>query len=118
MCIRHQDKVTQLQQQHPAASLDEMTQTATNTFYDRAQEREAKAQERERREETRHAQVLAALQGSPMTNPESLKDEAQGKHLIYIQVRHWAKECPNHEKPSKLACYKCLQLGYWAALFP
>ena len=70
-------KLQQLQQQNPAASLDEMVQTATNTFYNREQEKEAKAQEdRERRKETRHAQMLAALQGSPMANPESLKEKA------------------------------------------
>ena len=40
------------------------------------QEKEAKAQERDRRKETRHAQMLAALQGSPMASPESLKDKA------------------------------------------
>ena len=40
-------KLQQLQQQDPAASLDEMIQTATNTFYNREQEKEAKAQERE-----------------------------------------------------------------------
>ena len=40
-------KLQQLQQQDPAASLDEMVQTATNTFYNREQEKEAKAQERE-----------------------------------------------------------------------
>ena len=53
----------QLQKQDPAASLDEMVQTATNTFHSREQEREAKAQERERRKEikTSHAQMLAAL---------------------------------------------------------
>ena len=61
-------KLQQLQQQDPAASLDGMVQTATNTFYNREQE--------ERKKETRHAQMLAALQGSPMANPESLKDKA------------------------------------------
>ena len=69
-------KLQQLQQQDPAASLDEMAQTATNTFYNREQEREDKAQEREKGKETRHAQMLAALQGSPMANPQSLKDKA------------------------------------------
>ena len=39
-------KLQQLQQQDSAASLDEMVQTATDTFYNREQEREAKAQER------------------------------------------------------------------------
>ena len=62
-------KLQQLQQQDPASSLDEMVQTATNTFYNRKQERE-------RRKETRHAQMLATLQRSPMANPESLKDKA------------------------------------------
>ena len=42
-------KLQQLQQQGPIASLDEMVQTATNTFYNREQKREAKAQEMERR---------------------------------------------------------------------
>ena len=64
-------KLQQLQQQDPAASLDEMVQTATNTFYTREQEKEAKAQEKERKKETRHAQMLAALQRSPMANPKS-----------------------------------------------
>ena len=48
-------KLQQLQQQDPAASLDEMVQTATNTFYNREQEKEAKAQEREERKEIRHS---------------------------------------------------------------
>ena len=69
-------KLQQLQQQDPPASLDEMVQTATNTFYNREQEREAKAQEREKRKETRQIQMLATLQGSPMANPESLKNKA------------------------------------------
>ena len=69
-------KLQQLQQQDPAASLDQMVQTTTDTFYNIEQEREAKAQEREKRKETSHAQMLAALQGSPMANPESLKDKA------------------------------------------
>ena len=74
MCIRI--KLQQLQQQDPAASLDEMVQTATNTFYNKEQEREAKVQKMEKRKETRHAQMLAALQGSPMVKLESLKDKA------------------------------------------
>ena len=47
-------KLQQLQQQDPAASLDEMVQTATNIFYNREQ-KEAKAQEKERKKETRHS---------------------------------------------------------------
>ena len=72
----HQTKLQQLQQQDPPASLDEMVQTATNNFYNREQEREAKTQERERMKETSHAQMLATLQGSPRANPKSLKDKA------------------------------------------
>ena len=94
-----------------------MVQTATNTFYNREQE-EAKAQERERRKETRHAQMLATLQGSPMANPESLKDKARGKFLICRQAGHWAKECANRDKSPKIACYKCHLLGHWEALCP
>ena len=58
-----------------------MVQTATNTFYNREQEKEAKVQERERKKETRHAQMLAALRRSPMANPESLKDKARDNAL-------------------------------------
>ena len=45
-------------------------------FRNREQEREVKDQEWEKRKEIRHAQTLAALQGSPMANPEALKDKA------------------------------------------
>ena len=62
-------KLQQLQQQYPASSLDEMVQTATNTFHNREQEKE-------RKKETRHAQMLATLLRSPVANPESLKDKA------------------------------------------
>ena len=93
-----------------------MVQTATNTFYNREQEKEAKAQEKERKKETSHAQMLAALQRSPMANPESLKDKARDKCLICRQVGHWAKGCPNRDKSPRMACHKCHQLGHWVAL--
>ena len=111
-------KLQQLQQQDSAASLDEMIQTATNTFYNREWEKEAKAQEREKRKETSHAQMLAALQRSPMANPESLKDKARDKCQICRQAGHWAKECPNCDKSRRMACRKCHQLGHRAALCP
>ena len=57
-------KLQQLQQQDPAASLDEMVQTTTNTFYNRKQERETKAQERENRKEASYTQMLASFQKS------------------------------------------------------
>ena len=63
-------KLQQLQQQDTAASVDETVQTDTNTFYNREEEREAKTQEIEKRKETRHAQMLAALQGSPTADPK------------------------------------------------
>ena len=62
-------KLQQLQQQDPDASFDKMVQTATNIFYNREQKMEAKAQEREKRKETSHAQMLAALQGKPYGKP-------------------------------------------------
>ena len=95
-----------------------MVQIVTNTFYNREQEREAKVQDREKRKETSHVQMLATLQGSPMANPKSLKDKAQGKCLICTQAGHWAKESPNHDKSPKTACFKSHQLGHWAALSP
>ena len=57
-----------------------MVQIANNTFYNREQEREAKAQEREKRKEMRQAQMLAALQRNSMTNPKSLKDKGTRKN--------------------------------------
>ena len=95
-----------------------MVQTATNTFYRKEQEREAKAQKGEKKKETRHAQILAALQRSPMANPESSKDKARDKCLICRQAGHWAKECPNRDKSPRTACHKYHQLGHWAALCP
>ena len=94
-----------------------MVQTTTNTFYNREKERKAKSQDTERKKEIRHAQMLAALQGSPMANPESLKDKVQGKCLICRQMGHWAKKYPSDKSKSpKVACYKCHQLGLWATL--
>ena len=81
--------------------------------------RKKRARPRRRREkETRHAQMLAALQGNPMANPKSLKDKARGKSLICREAWHWVKKCPNRDKSPKMACYKCHQLGHWAALCP
>ena len=88
------------------------------TFYNREEEKEAKAQEGEKRKETKHAQMLTVLQGSPVANPEYLKDKAPGKCLICRKVGYWAKEWPNHDKSPKIAYYKCHQLGHWPALFP
>ena len=67
-------KLQQVQQQDPDGSLDEMVQSPIPFITE--QEREAKAQERNKRKETRHAQMLATLQGSLMANLESLKDKA------------------------------------------
>ena len=66
-------KLQQLQQQDPAPSLDEMVQTATNTFYNREQDKEAKAQQREKRKETGHAQMLASPPGKPYGKPQVLE---------------------------------------------
>ena len=118
MCIRHQDKVTRSTVAGPCCLLDEMLQTATNTFYNREQERDAEAQERERRKETSHVQMLATLQGSPMANSKYSKEKARGKCLICRQVGQWAKECPICGMSLKMACCKHHQLGHWVTLCP
>ena len=92
-----------------------MVQTATNTFYNSKQEREAKVQEREKRKEISYTQMLATLHGSPMASPKSLKDKVLGKCLICRQVGHWAKECPNHDKFPKTAC-TVSNIGHHSAL--
>ena len=68
-----------------------MVQTATKTFYNREQERAVKAWEREKRKETRHPQMRATHQGSPIAKPKSLKDKALGKYLVCRQAAHWAR---------------------------
>ena len=95
-----------------------MVQTATKTFYNREQDKEAKAQQREKRKEIGYAQMLAGPPRKPYSKPESLKDKAWGKCLNCRQVGHQAKECPNHGKSPQMACYKCHQLGHQAALYP
>ena len=111
-------KLQQLQLQGTAASLYEVVRTAVNTFYNKEQERKAKAQEREKRKETRHAQMLAALQGTPLANPESWKDKAWGKCIICRQMGHWAKKCPNHDKCPKMAATNAINwdIGQHSAL--
>jgi len=71
-----------------------------------------RAQERENRKETRYTQMLASFQKS---KPRVFKGQGRSKCLICRQARHWAKECPNHDKSPKTACYKCHQLGHWAS---
>ena len=73
-----------------------MVQTATNTLYNRTGEGGQGPGKGEKAR--RHAQMLASLQGSPMANPEFLKDKAPGKCLICTQTGHWFKESPNHGK--------------------
>ena len=75
-------KLQQLQQQDSAASLDEMVQTATNTFYNRVKKREDQGPGKGEKERSKHDQILATIQGRPMANPKSLKDKALGKCLI------------------------------------
>ena len=69
-------KLQQLQQQDSAASIEEMVQRATNPFYNREQDKKAKAQQREKRKETGHAQMLASPPGKPYGKPQVL--EGQG----------------------------------------
>ena len=64
-------KLQQLQRQDSAASLDEMIQTATNTFYNGEQEAAAKAQERERRKD-KICPDAGRPPGKPYSKPPSL----------------------------------------------
>lgn len=59
--------ITQEPKKNPIAFL-ERVQIATNTFNNRKQEREVKDQEKERRKETKLAQMLVTLQRCPMMN--------------------------------------------------
>ena len=74
MCIRHQDKVTTLQQQDPAASLDEMVQTATNTLNNKTGEG-GQGPGKGEKERDKACPDAGCLQQSPMANPKSLKDK-------------------------------------------
>ena len=58
-------KFQQLQQQDSAASLDEIDGPDRHQYLLYQRTGEAKAQEREKSKETRHAQMLNILQGSP-----------------------------------------------------
>ena len=55
--------------------MDEMVQITTNTFYNSEQEREAKAQEREKKKEISHAQMVAALQGKLYGKAQGLEEQ-------------------------------------------
>ena len=99
------DIKTKLQKlQDLMVSLDEIVQMTIHTIYNREQDKEVKAQESERRKETRHAQE------HPVAIPESLKNKAWDKCLIYRQAEYWAKECLHCGTP-KMAFHKCHQWG-------
>ena len=115
MCIRHQDKVTTATAAEPCC-LFRWDGSDSHQYFLSQREERSQGPGKEKRKETRHAKVLAALQGSLMTNPKFIKDKARGKCLICRQAGHWSKECPNHDKFPKMTCYKCHQLGHWAAL--
>ena len=110
-------QLQELQQQDPAVSLEEMVQTATNTFYNRTGEG-GQSPGKGKKERNKACPDAGCLPGKPYGNSESLKDKAQGTCLICRQVVHWAKECPNCDKSAKMVCYKCHQLGHWVALCP
>lgn len=87
-------------------------------FYNQDQEAEAKAQEKERRKESRHAQMMAALQGQATPKRTLTLQPKRDKSHICRQMGHWAQKCPNRDKPPETACYKCHQSGHWLALYP
>ena len=115
MCIDIRIKLQELQQQDPAPSLAEMVQIATNTFYNREQERGAKAQEREKRKETGMPRCWPPSREAH-GKPRVLKGQGRRQMPDLRQAGHWAKECPNRDKASRMACHKCHQLGHWGAL--
>ena len=110
-------KLQQFQQLASAASLDEMVQTA-KIYFITENKRGGQDPGKREKERDKACLMLATLRGSPMANPESLKDKAEGKCLICRQAGHWAKECPNHDTSPKTTCYKCLQLGHWPTFCP
>ena len=67
-------KLQQLQQQDPAASLDEMVQTATNTIYHR--EEGSQGPGKGEKERYKACPDAGCPPGKPHDKPESLKDKA------------------------------------------
>lgn len=103
--------------QEPGVSLDEMLTTANAVFYSQDQERQARAQE-EKRKGTRHAQILVTLvgQSQPYSTGPSRSTLKDTKCHVHLKVGHWAKECPNHNKPPQVPCCKNKKAGHWAEL--
>ena len=118
MCTRHQNKVTTATAAEPWCLFRWDGPDRHQYLLKQRTEERGHGPGKGEKEGDKHAQMLAALQANSMANPESLKDKAQGKCLIWKQAGHWAKECPNHDKSPKTACYKCHQLGHWTALCP
>ena len=105
--------------QEPSVNLDELLATSTTTFYNRDQEEEVKAWEREKRKENRQAQLLAALQGQPpyreaLTRPNGNQDRCR----VCKKPGHWRRECPNEDKPPTTSCPKCQKSVHWGNNFP
>ena len=86
-CASHiRIKLQQRQQQDPAASLDEVVQTATKTFYNRTAEGgQGPGEGDKERDKACPDGVLPP--GKSYSNPEPLKDKAQGKCIICRQMR-------------------------------
>ena len=75
-----------------------MVQTAINTFYNREQEKEAKAQERERRKEIRAHLAAGCLPGKPYGKPQVL--EGQGRRKMpnsEDEMGRWLHQLDGHE---------------------
>ena len=84
MYIRHQNQeIQKLQQQDSGATLDERIQMVTNTYYNREQEKEAKAQEKERKKELRWVKMIVALQIHTQSTSKAPKRKPDRKHQIF-----------------------------------
>lgn len=96
-----------------------MLATASTVFYNHDQETEVRVEEKKKRKEVRHAQMLADLQGKA-TSKGTLeeKDKSESKCHICQQQGHWAQGCHNKHTLLSTGYYKYGQHGDWATLCP
>lgn len=96
-----------------------MVTTANVVFYNHNQEWDARAQEWKKQKETRHTQVLVHLQNIYSHILEVLNGLLQktlSVTYVCLNVGHWAKKYPNHNKPAQMPRYQCKAAGHLVAL--
>lgn len=107
MCIRHHPGNYNSSSNRTLLPLLSRDGTDSQNIYNRAQEG-GQDPGKGRKGRDKACPDAGCPPGSPMKNPESLKDKAQGKCLICREPAHWAQECSFHDKSPKTICYKCL----------